>query len=511
MASPSELLRAHTRYGRPLHAYLQRIISSWGMLADFAFADLLLFVPVAGEEGRRFVALAQVRPATGQTMYPQDLVGDITDDAARPFVARAYRLGEITEGEITIDEFGQRVRVLGIPVRFDGEVIGVITRESDPALARSEGELERTYALIAERLARMIAAGDFPYPEPDEPDEVEEEPRVGDGVVVLDVDSQISYASPNAVSALHRIGVHSTLVGRRLRDLGLDEAFLRRSFRSGTPVNEEIARGVDRAARIRALPLVERHRVAGGFLLVRDVSDVRRRDRLLLSKDATIREIHHRVKNNLQTISSLLRLQARRVAVPEAKAAIEESVRRIGSIAVVHETLAHAPHEAVEFLEIARPIVRMVEEGLVSPDRPVRFRLAGDAGLLPATVATSLAVILSELLQNAVDHAYPPSLAISDGEVDVVISRVGSQLVLHVIDDGVGVPEGGPDQDQEGGGGLGLTIVRTLVETELGGVIEFNRGRGVEPRPGSTVEIRFAPDTAEQLADGPNSPKPAPS
>ena len=114
-----------------------------------------------------------------------------------------------------------------------------------------------------------------------------------------------------------------------------------------------------------------------------------------------------------------------------------------------------------------------------------------------------MAVILNELLQNAVDHAYPASSGISDGEVDVVISRDGAQLVLRVIDDGLGVPEGGPIDTSGSGGGLGLTIVRTLVETELGGTIEFQRGRGAEPRPGSTVEIRFAPDTAEQLADGP--------
>ena len=88
----------------------------------------------------------------------------------------------------------------------------------------------------------------------------------------------------------------------------------------------------------RCIPLVEGGSVVGGVLLVRDVSELRVRDRLLLSKDATIREIHHRVKNNLQTISSLLRLQSRRLTNEEAKAAVNESVRRIRTIALVHET-----------------------------------------------------------------------------------------------------------------------------------------------------------------------------
>ena len=146
--------------------------------------------------------------------------------------------------------------------------------------------------------------------------------------------------------------------------------------------------------------------MTGGVLLVRDISELRRRDRLLLSKDATIREIHHRVKNNLQTISSLLRLQGRRLSSPEAKAAIDESVRRIRTIALVHETLSREAGDDVPFVEILRPLARMVEESLQSPDRPVRFRVQGDGGKLPAPMATPLAVVLTELLQNAVDHAF---------------------------------------------------------------------------------------------------------
>ena len=106
-------------------------------------------------------------------------------------------------------------------------------------------------------------------------------------------------------------------------------------------------------------------------MLIRDVTDLRRRDRMLLSKDATIREIHHRVKNNLQTIAALLRLQGRRLQSPEAQAAIEESERRIRSIAIVHETLSRDAGDVVRFDEIVRPLVRVVEE-TVSVARPRR-------------------------------------------------------------------------------------------------------------------------------------------
>ena len=204
--------------------------------------------------------------------------------------------------------------------------------------------------------------------------------------------------------------------------------------------------------------------VTGAVVLMRDISELRRRDRLLLSKDATIREIHHRVKNNLQTISSLLRLQGRRLSSPEAKAAVEESVRRIRSIALVHEILSHEAGDDVPFIEIVRPLVRMVEEALLSPEHPVDIKITGDAGKLPATIATPLAVVLNELLQNVVDHAYPAAADLDSGHVLLELDNDEAELRVRVTDDGAGLPEG---FSLEGSTGLGLSIVRTLVTTEL--------------------------------------------
>jgi two-component sensor histidine kinase len=215
-------------------------------------------------------------------------------------------------------------------------------------------------------------------------------------------------------------------------------------------------------------------------VLVRDVTELRRRDRQLVSKDATIREIHHRVKNNLQTISSLLRLQARRLKGDEARAALGESVRRIGAISVVHETLAQSADDDVAFLEIVRPLVRLVEESVSSPLRPLTITVDGDAGILPGQVTTTMAVVLTELLQNAVDHAFPADAGTDDdgsgdgavrgGQVRIELDRRPDGLSVRVVDDGVGLPEG---FDLAEATGLGLTIVRTFVEGELGGRIRL--------------------------------------
>jgi two-component sensor histidine kinase len=193
---------------------------------------------------------------------------------------------------------------------------------------------------------------------------------------------------------------------------------------------------------------------------------------MLMSKDATIREIHHRVKNNLQTIASLLRLQRRRLESEEAREALAESERRIRSIAIVHETLSRDAGDVVHFSEIVRPLVRVVEESVSSPDLSLHFSVDGDAGDLPGEVATPLAVVLNELMQNAVDHAF---LGRREGVVHIQLGRDGGQVILDVTDDGVGLPEG---FSLEAATGLGLSIVKALVTGELMGTMEMRNDSG---------------------------------
>src|SRR5258706_1614657 len=368
------------------------------------------------------------------------MIGTIVDEVERPLIARVWRIGEIGVGDAAvIGQTVERANVQAIPVRHRGKVIALLTREAATTTGRRLGELERVYFEIFDRFARMLYEGTFPFtggalvPE--------ESPRVGDGVLVLDTESMVRYASPNAVSSLHRMGIHANAQGQRLSDIGLDDDAVRTAFAARAPVTEELEWD-DTSILLQVIPLLEEGTPNGALLLMRDVSELRRRDRMLLSKDATIREIHHRVKNNLQTIASLLRLQARRLSSPEAKQALEESVRRIRSIALVHETLAYAAGEIVPFGEVIRPLVRVVEEAFHTPDRPVRCRVEGDAGNLPAQVATPLAVVLNELLQNAFDHAYPEGNEIAGGEVVLPPQRGVGELPGQGIEDRRGLAGG---------------------------------------------------------------------
>src|SRR4051812_46901842 len=467
----------HTRLDGPELGHLQRLMGSWGMLSDLCFADLLLFVPVIGGEGSRFFVLGQMRPTTNQTLHREDLVGRIIDEVERPLVARAWRLGQIVDGEITIAPHGERARVQCIPVRFRGELIAVITRESALAVGRRTGELERIYVEVFERFAGMIVRGEFPF----EVDEAltSDAPRVGDGALLLDDTGRVAYSSPNAVNALHRMGIYSNAEGLLLADLGIEETLVRTAFELRTPVTEEVERRSDVIVLMRCIPLVDGDSLAGALVLMRDVTDLRRRDRLLLSKDAAIREVHHRVKNNLQTISSLLRLQARRLEPGEGREALAEAERRIRSIALVHEILSREAGEQVDFNEIVPSLVRMAEDGLLT-DAPVRFVVEGDPGELAAEIATPLAVVLTELLQNAAEHAFPEAAdPRTDGHVTIDMENDSANLIVEVSDNGAGLPAG---FDIDRTRSLGLSIVRDLVQSQLGGRIEMKSDAGTTVR-----------------------------
>lgn len=253
------------------------------------------------------------------------------------------------------------------------------------------------------------------------------------------------------------------VLGHFLDDLGFGDTPVATSLASGRIFDGELTRG-DTSVQLRVLPLVEEDRCVGVLVLARDVTELRQKDRMLSVKDATIREIHHRVKNNLQTIASLLRLQGRRLQSDEAKAALRESVLRIGSIALVHETLSEEPSDVAEFAEVARRIAHMVMEGLVLPEREIDLKVSGKTGPVAAEVATPLAVVLTELLQNAIDHAFVDAVK---GSISVEFRRDPSEIMVIVRDDGVGMRT-----PAFGGPRLGLHIVRSLVG-ELGGSFEI--------------------------------------
>jgi two-component system, sensor histidine kinase PdtaS len=493
VATPAELAAEHTDLGPDELEHLQRLLGSWTVLADLSFSDLLLVVPVApsspgsggadgggadgaGDDDPQLVVLGQMRPSNRPTLVEQDLVGQTVRESAWVLSATSLHKGEIVRGTVHHPMLGESVPVENIPVRFHDTVVAVLLRVSSAAVTswRGVGSLyEKTYLEVFERLAEMVAESAFPFP--DEDVGTEDAPRVGDGFVVVDAEGRVEFASPNAVNAFHRMGVYSPPEGRRFTDVGIEESAIEWALATGRPVVEEVERRPDVIVLVHCIPLLVHGSVTGAVILLRDVTDVRRLDRLLLSKDAAIREVHHRVKNNLQTISSLLSLQARRVALGAGREALREAERRVRSIALVHEILSRDPGDQVPFGEIVGSLVQMAEDSVVS-SRPIEITVSGDLGDVAADVATPLAVTLAEVLQNAVEHAFADESS-DPGHVVVVLQHRGDELWVTVRDDGNGLPD---DFDIERTDSLGLSIVRDLVSSQLGGSITMEPVPAVE-------------------------------
>ncbi len=446
---------------------LHVLLSEWQILADLSFADLILWVATRGG----FLAVAQVRPTTGPTVVPEDVVGEEVSRDDFQVLTQAVEQGQIV-GTTVAERHSDC-----IPVRRAGRIVGVIEQRQRKGSAR-EGEsvLEAAYRESAHELALMIAQGRFPFPAMF--NDPEAAPRVGDGFIRLNADGVVTYASPNALSAYRRLGLTADL-------LNADLSTLTMTLAPSGPLDEDlaaVARG--RAPRLaevqangsqvllRAIPMQPDGQRRGAVVLLRDVSDLARRDRLMATKDATIREVHHRVKNNLQTVAALLRLQARRLDSPEAQAALDEAVRRVGSIALVHETLSQTPDEVVAFDDVADRLLGMVlDVGSIGAAHEISTRRSGTFGVVPAEVATPLAMALTEVLLNAVQHG----LQGLSGRIFINASRAGDRLNVEVVDDGRGLPSQFANTESDR---LGLQIVRTLIVGELQGTFELELAPG---------------------------------
>ena len=252
-------------------------------------------------------------------------------------------------------------------------------------------------------------------------------PRVIDGIIVLDPAGRVVVASPNANSMYNRMGMTGYLEKQNLADVTramlpageqADETLqLVLAGRSDLRTELVIARA---RVTMRSIPLLAQRRARiereGAVILCRDVTELRRRELELMTKDATIREIHHRVKNNLQTVSALLRLQSRRMTTDEARQGLEQAMRRVATIATVHEALSQGLTQNVDFDELIERQFHLAAE-LASPGQHVSTKLIGSFGSLPSQFATPLALVINEVVANAVEHGL-------DGETGTVTLEV---------------------------------------------------------------------------------------
>lgn len=489
MSTLSDLVHAQGRSSEADIEWLHRLAGDGQLLADLAFADIVIWVPTGDDS---FVAVAHTRPSGAATLFYRDIVGDRVRPQWRTQVRDSFQSARIVDSASPdwFEETPTRVRAVPI-VRARGKEaalpIGVLTRHTNLGEARTPSRQQITFNDCADELFGMIASGDFPdLAAPTSPRRGA--PRASDGLIRLDVDGVTTFASPNALSAFNRLGFEDELEGESLVEVVTGIMPDKRQFDESLPV-VVTGRAPWRAdldslgvtVSLRTIPLRDHGTRIGAIVLCRDVTEIRHQEQELITKDATIREIHHRVKNNLQTVASLLRIQARRSHTEEAREALTQAMRRVSAIAVVHDTLSEGLAQNVDFDDVFDRALKLVAEIAAAPSTRARTRTIGTFGTLPSEYATPLALALTELVTNAVEHG----LAGKEGEVEIVAERTEEQLEVTVRDNGVGLPEG------QVGRGLGTQIVRTLIQGELGGTIDWHTAVGSGTEVTIDIPLRY--------------------
>ena len=383
------------------------------------------------------------------------------------------------------------------PVRHDGKTLGLVVRETNMATRESNGRYESESINAGKQLYEMIPRGQFPYVNAIMSQR--HVARVSDGFIMLTQEGIVRYASPNAISCFRRLGCLMTMQGHFLSEIGTD--LLRRN----DPVPEAlpmVLMGKDAvdseinanrsAVSVRSLPLYDNNGRTGAIILCRDVTELRRREQELQTKDATISEIHHRVKNNLQAVSALLRLQARKTKSDEVKKELQEAQRRVQTIAMVHEGLSQTADEVVDFDKVIANLLRMAVDLATMKDQHIDINYMGKFGMMPAQDATPLSLVLTELITNSVEHGFEGR---KDGHITISVGRSGPNLNVVVEDDGSGL--GSEEQGglaRSSGSGLGTQIINTFVTNDFGGSVHWEPRREGGTRVVLDMKLRAAQD-----------------
>jgi two-component sensor histidine kinase len=453
-------------------ALLDKIAADLPIVADLCRADMLLYVL----EGRGQVVIrAQARPHSSAPLYQDDRVGDSEPEEAmgsfQDMRWRTYRLK-------TMDVRGASVARQVLPVRNrQGRLIAMLAR--DAYWFAHERHRRRARAFQRALLDFLWMAVHGRLPETGELSPFREH----DGIMYVDAEGRIRYLSGICAEIYRGLGYRDSLIDRNIGDLEtLDSQMVQEAIGEG----QALERSVEEAGGLyvrKVLPIVSQDLSVGGhilrglspkasrawrqrgaFLLIHDATEAVKTQRELESQMAIVREVHHRVKNNLQVIASIMRMEARRAQLDETRAALEDGVQRILSVAVVHEFLSQqAEGTTINLRDVTGRIITQVQQSLLPPDKEIEVSFAGPDIWLPAERATQCALIVNELVQNAIEHGMAER---PQGRISVELEDRGGSVCIVVADDGQGLGEG---FDLDTQANLGLTLVRSMVVRDLRG------------------------------------------
>ncbi|MDX1522840.1 MAG: histidine kinase N-terminal domain-containing protein, partial [Anaerolineae bacterium] len=468
--------------------FLQSIEQQIEIVADLSRADILLYTQ---RSDRDTIILGHAQPQSLAHVYNTNRKGHIIDAQFRPEVWGALLKGQPQQERWSQISDGASVTRKAYPIyypphfpnlkkyRNQGKprVVGALVVVTNLIEYERHKYRSKVYRQALRRLQRMLVYGQVHG--------AESISRFGeqDGIVFVDPAGIIRYTSGIAANLYRRIGYKDPLIGRPLSFLDTKDEKIRLDALEQNRCIEQEAEEGDRYFIRKAIPLVAypsrrwvwldqvgvslREYRYGMIITLHDDTDSRRQDQEMQLKNAMIQEVHHRVKNNLQTIAGLLRMQIRRVKSAEAKEVLDETLHRILSIAVIHEFLSYEDSNIINIKDISNRIASQLQQGVLDPEKNITLEVKGQPIYLPARQATASSLILNELLQNAIEHGFEKKRS---GKIQINLEDGGDEVIINVTDDGDGLPD---DFNIDNSDSLGLNIIKILVEGDLRGNIEL--------------------------------------
>ena len=492
MADFTHILATRSDFENEDREWLHHLVADWQVIADLSFADLLLLVQ---DGDGQYVVAEQCRPSTVMTLRTEDVVGTVMPEDMTGELDAAMRSSVVFRSTVLRTVGKSTVCNVYAPVRHNGKTLGLVVRETNMATRESNGRYESESIIAGKHLYEMIPRGQFPFS--DAVMSQRHNARVADGFIILTVDGIVRYAAPNAISCFRKLGLLTTMSGHYLSELGAQLLHENDPVPESLPLLLSGKAAVDAelnanrsTVSMRSLPLYDETGRTGSIILCRDVTELRRREQELQTKDATISEIHHRVKNNLQSVSALLRLQARKTKSPEVKKELQEAQRRVQTIAMVHEGLSQTADEVVDFDKVISNLLTMAVSLASMSDQHISVNFLGKFGMMPAQDATPLSLVLTELITNCMEHGFAGR---KEGTITVSVGRSGSNLNVVVEDDGTGLDSEEHDgMARSSGSGLGTQIINTFVTNDFGGTVTWEPRREGGTRVVLDMKLRAA-------------------
>ncbi len=453
------------------------------IVADVSRADVLLCCLLSDSKA---LVVSHAVPRSISSLYRQEAVGRIFMADEQPLLFRTLRGGSGGVRRKQILSSGAPAIQDVDPIRnAAGDVIGAMVIESNMIEYERHRRRAASFRRAVDWLQQMARRGEI--------ENVEALSRFNayDGIYVVDYNRRLVYLSGIAINLFRSIGRIADMRGKPARALEAEDAeIVDQAFDAHccVEVRQETADGrvwVRKALPLRAprrvfspaplhLPFIELtgksrklQKVDAALVLVHNATEAVQKERELNVKSAIIQEVHHRVKNNLQTIAAMLRIQARRSDSDEARQQLTDAVNRIFSMSVIHEFLSQDEHRPINVRKVCQRIAEQVAQVAVGPEQQVRIEVHGPNIHLRAGQATPTALVMNELLLNAVEHGLHGR---AQGRIDIVLSDLGDAVQIEVCDDGDGLPD---DFDASQSRSLGLQIVHTLVTDDLKGTLHL--------------------------------------